>query len=328
MIITLLECEDWEKEFFKKRLFEHELHFVDGPIENGLPANTEVLVCFIYSQVTADVVSSLNNLKLICTRSTGFDHIDLEACKQHGVVVKNVPFYGENTVAEHTFALILAISRRLVEGVSRVRNGVFDPSGLQGFDLKNKVLGVIGTGHIGQHVIRMANGFEMDVVAFDPFPNQAAQKRLGFRYVGLDELLSSSDIVSLHCPYNEHTHHLLNADNLSKIKQDAVVINTARGGLIHNQALYEAVLDGRVSHAGLDVLEEETNIRKEEQVLRSLYKHHDDLRSMLVDHALMQHPNVLVTPHNAFNSSEAILRILETTADNILVDSEDNVVSY
>ncbi|MFT4250404.1 MAG: NAD(P)-dependent oxidoreductase [Candidatus Woesearchaeota archaeon] len=325
MIITLLECEDWEKEFFKQRLHQHELHFVDEPIESGVPENTEVLVVFIYSPVTQKLLSSLPNVKLVCTRSTGFDHIDLVACASKGVVVKNVPFYGENTVAEHTFALLLAISRRLVEGVLRVRSGVFDPHGLEGFDLKSKTLGVVGTGHIGQHVIRMANGFEMDVVAFDPFPNKAVQRKLGFRYADLNELLATSDIVTLHCPYNEHTHHLLNQDNLSKIKKGAVIINTARGGLIHNEALLSALSDGRVGFAGLDVLEEEVSIREEVEVLSKRRKG-VDVHSMLIDHVLINHPRVVVTPHNAFNSKEALQRILNTTADNILVSSDANVV--
>lgn len=317
MIITLFECEDWEKEFFSKQLPHDELQFIDEPIENGIPENTEALVVFIYSQVTAHMIDSLPNLKLICTRSTGYDHVDVSYAKTKGVQVCNVPFYGENTVAEHTFALLLAISRNIVPGVKRVRTGSFDAKGLEGFDLKDKTLGVIGTGHIGQHVIRMAKGFEMKVVAYDPFPNYEKEEELGFTYLGLDDLLKNSDVVTLHCPYNDHTHHLLDHDNLASIKPGAVLLNTARGGLINSESLLAAIQDGRISAAGLDVIEEEGHIKEERQILSREWRAHTDMHRLLVGHVLIHLPNVLVTPHNAFNSREALTRILESTVKNI-----------
>jgi D-lactate dehydrogenase len=326
MIITFFECEQWEQDFFTQRLPNHQLQFIDEPIANGVPENTEVLCVFIYSQVSKETIDSLPNLKQICTRSTGFDHVDIDHAKSKGISIYNVPFYGENTVAEHTFALLLAISRQIIDGAARVRAGSFDPHGLRGFDLKDKTFGVIGTGHIGQHVIRMANGFEMNVIAYDPFPKDGLAKKMNFTYVGLDELLSQSNVISLHCPYNDHTHHLLNQDNMQQIQQGTVLLNTARGGLVHNQALLDALQDGRISAAGLDVLEEECHIREEAQILSSEYRKSCDLHAMLVDHALITHPKVLVTPHNAFNSQEALERILDTTVHNIADSDKANKV--
>ena len=316
MKIVFYECEAWEQEFFRGRLQDHELVFVDEDIKERVE-DADVLVPFIYSQVTAHVLERMPSLKMVATRSTGFDHVDVNACREREVTVCNVPFYGENTVAEHTFALLLAVSRNIVDSVSRVRAGSFDAHGLEGFDLKNRVLGVIGTGHIGQHVIRMAKGFEMHVIAYDPFPNHQAQHELGFEYVGLDDLLKRSDIVTLHCPYNEHTHHILDHDNLAHIKPGAVLINTARGGLVNSEALLAAIQDGRLSAAGLDVIEEEAHIKEERQILSREFRAQTDLHKMLVGQVLIHLPNVLVTPHNAFNSREALLRILETTAQNV-----------
>lgn len=316
MKIVFYECESWEQEYFRERLSGHELVFVDGDLQEEV-VDAQVLVTFIYSRVTRAVLESMPSLELVATRSTGFDHVDVHACKERSITVCNVPFYGENTVAEHTFALLLAISRNVVDGVSRVRAGSFDAHGLEGFDLKGKTLGVIGTGHIGQHVIRMANGFDMHVLAYDPFPNHEAQHELGFSYVGLDELLERSDVVTLHCPYNEHTHHLLDHDNLARIKPGAVLINTARGGLVNSEALLASLQDGRLSAAGLDVIEEEAHIKEERQILSREFRAQTDLHKMLVGQVLIHLPNVLVTPHNAFNSREALLRILDTTASNI-----------
>ncbi len=316
MKIVFYECESWEQEYFTEQLAGHELVFVEESIEQRV-VDGDVLVPFIYSEVSRAVIEQMPSLQLVATRSTGFDHVDVAACKERGVTVCNVPFYGENTVAEHTFALLLAISRQVVSSVKRVRAGSFDARGLEGFDLKDKVLGVIGTGHIGQHVIRIARGFGMRVVAYDPFPNYDVERELGFTYMGLDDLLSRSDVVTLHCPYNEHTHHLLDHDNIHKVKEGAVLLNTARGGLVNSEALLAALQEGRLSAAGLDVLEEEGHIKEERQILSREWRAHTDLHKLLVGHVLIHLPNVLVTPHNAFNSREALTRILDTTIKNV-----------
>lgn len=318
MKLAVFECEDWQEDYLKERLSDFTLVFFREPLTPEIvPADADGLVVFVWSPVTKEVLDAAPNVQFVATMSTGFDHIDLDACKEKGVSVSTVPLYGANTVAEHTFALLLAISRNLLSSVQRVRAGLFDPKGLRGWDLKGKTLGVVGTGNIGQHVIKMARAFQMPVLAYDPFPKEGLDHELGFTYTDLDHLVAHSDVVTLHCPYNEHTHHLLNDHNLSFIKHGAVVINTARGGLIDEAALLRALQEGRVSAAGLDVLEQEASIREEYQVLSPDFHKEHNLHQVVLEHALIHHPRVIVTPHNAFNSQEALTRILDTTVENV-----------
>jgi D-lactate dehydrogenase len=254
---------------------------------------------------------------MITTRSTGFDHIDLAGAKEKKIIVCNVPFYGENTVAEHTFALILALSRRLPESVDRAKKGDFSLDGLRGFDLKGKTLGIVGLGHIGQHVARIAKGFEMKVVAYDLKQDKKLAKEMGFNYASLEELLSKSDIITLHAPYNKTTHHLINSENINLIKKGAYLVNTARGALIQTEALLKSLSIGVLAGAGLDVLEEECFIKEEAQLLSKEFPKTCDLKTVLRNHILLQQKNVIATPHNAFNSNEALMRILDTTVLNI-----------
>ena len=275
-----------------------------------------VISPFIYSDISTKVISKAKKLKLISTRSTGFNHIDLTAAKKRKISVANVPYYGENTVAEHTFALILALSRNLHKAYVRTIRNDFSLSGLQGFDLREKTLGVIGAGSIGVHVIKMAKGFGMKVIATDTKPNHILTELLDFNYVSLDELLSRSDIITLHCPYNQHTHHLINMNNIKKIKKGALFINTARGGIIEPKALYYAVEKGIFGGAGLDVFEGEELIREENQMLtKNVSVEH--LETLLKTNILLKRENVIITPHMAFDSIEAVERILDTTVENI-----------
>jgi D-lactate dehydrogenase len=257
------------------------------------------------------------SLKLIATRSTGYDHIDLAAAKARGISVANVPFYGENTVAEFAFALILSLSRRIPEAREHTTRGSFSPTGLRGFDLAGKTLGVVGVGHIGAHMIRMAQGFDMKVVGFDPYPNAELAHTLNFTYASLTDLLAASDVITLHVPYNEHTHHLINKGNISAVKKGAYLINTARGAVVETEALVEALRSGTLAGAGLDVLEEEGDMADEMKLLTSPHPKEEELKIALENHYLITHPRVIVTPHCAFNTAEAVRRILDTTISNI-----------
>src|SRR3989338_1335762 len=199
--IAFFELEPWEKEYFLKNLKSYKLQFIDKHLnEKNINQITDVdAICiFIYSAVNRKILDKLPNLKLITTLSTGFDHIDLKECKKRKIAVCNVPHYGENTVAEHTFALILNLTRMIHKAYERTVRGDFSIDGLRGIDLQEKVLGVVGSGSIGQHVIRIAKGFEMKVVAFDVKRNLKLAKKLGFSYVSFDELLKNSDIITLH----------------------------------------------------------------------------------------------------------------------------------
>ena len=292
--------------------------------------DAEVISVFIYSKLTEELLSHFSNLKFIATRSTGFDHIDLDTCVKNQILVSNVPYYGENTIAEHTFGLILALSRNIHKSYIRTTRNDFSIEGLKGFDLKKKTLGVVGAGRIGLHVIRVAKAFGMDVLAYDVKKDQFLADVLGFTYVSLEDLLAQSDIISLHVPYNTHTHHLINKDNIRLIKKGAILINTARGGIVDTEALLEALDQGILSGAGLDVLEGEELILEDK---RMVYDPSDleTMTNLVKDHILLSKDNVVFTPHIAFYSQEALERIIDTTIENIAafcLGSKLNVVKF
>lgn len=318
--IAFFEIEGEEKKYIKRRFDKNYiLEFHKEPltaVNRDLAKDADVVSVFIYSKLTEAVMSSLPKLKLIATRSTGFNHINLDAAQRRGISVCNVPYYGENTVAEHTFALILALSRNLHRAYVRSIQGNFSLEGLRGFDLKDKTIGIIGAGSIGTHVIKMAKGFGMNIVVFDPMQNHILEEILEFKYVSLDELLATSDIISLHCPYNENTHYLINMDNIGKVKKGALFINTARAGLIEPSALYHAIDSGIFSGAGLDVFEGEDLAAEENQML-SKNVSPAEMEALLKRNILLRKENVIITPHIAFDSTEAVERILDTTVGNI-----------
>lgn len=324
MKIAFVETQEWEQKYLAERLKEFECVFISGPnlgTESESADNivdAEILCNFINFPVDEKVLGQLPKLKLIATRSTGFDHIGLKACAARNIAVSNVPTYGENTVAEFAFALLLSLSRKLYPAIKRIREeGRFNYDGLQGFDLKGRTLGVVGAGHIGMHMVRMAKGFDMRVAAYDPHPREELAKQHGFEYLPLDELLKQSDVVSLHVPYLPATHHLIDAKKFKLFKKGSILINTARGGLVDTDSLVEALRNGTLAGAGMDVLEEEGFIKEEAHLLRGGHPNEQQLKIVLADHELMQMDNVLITPHNAFNTREALERILDTTILNI-----------
>lgn len=328
MKIGFFELEGWEEKIIKENLSEgHEIYFFkDKILPSSLfnQADLDVISIFIDSRITKDVLDNFPNLKFITTRSTGFDHIDIKACKGKGILVAYVPGYGDNTVAEFTFGFILNLTRKMYNAIDQVKeNGSFSLKGLRGTDIKGKTIGVIGTGRIGKEVIKIAQGFGMSILAFDPFPDVKFQQEFGLKYVSLKDLLKNSDVISIHCPYNAKTHHLLNKDNIHLIKKGAYLINTARGGIVETEALIEALQQKILSGAGIDVLEEEGEIKDELNFVTNIHPREEELKTMLYDHILMKMPNVLITPHNAFNSQEALERILNTTIENIKGFSRD-----
>lgn len=319
MKAVFYEIEGWEADYIRTKLSGVDVEFRAqefGP--DSLPEDADILSPFVGCRVTKEVLEAMPSLKFITTRSTGYDHINVEAAKAHGIVTSNVPTYGENTVAEYTFALLLDLSRRIYPAIKRVREqGWFSSQGLRGFDLKAKTLGVIGTGHIGANVVQIARGFDMHVVAYDPYPNEALAKKYDFAYVSLEDLLRASDVVTLHVPYLPATHHLLNHENMKLMKPGSVLVNTARGGLIDTEALVALLHSGQLAGAALDVLEEEGYISDEAELLAHGHPKEQQMRALLAAHTIAQMDNVVLTPHNAFNTQEAIRRILDTTAENI-----------
>ncbi|MBN2552843.1 MAG: 2-hydroxyacid dehydrogenase [Spirochaetales bacterium] len=320
MYIYACDLEDWEKERFRQLDDEHRVEFCSGRLAEETieqAAEAEVLSVFVHSELSTSLLGRLPNLRLIATRSTGFDHIDMDYCRQRNITVCNVPTYGDNTVAEHVFALLLSISHRLIESIDRTRRGDFSQAGLQGFDLRGKTLGVVGTGSIGAYVIGIARGFNLQVLAFDVKPDEGLAGRLGFEYVGMEELLARSHIITLHVPLSHKTHHLIGEPEFQQMRQGVILINTSRGTVVDSQALVEALASGKVAAAGLDVLPEEPAIREEAEMLHSVFRKKHNLETLLADHLLLRLRNVYITPHNAFNTREAVGRILDTTVENI-----------
>ncbi|MEK7581823.1 MAG: NAD(P)-dependent oxidoreductase [Patescibacteria group bacterium] len=333
MKVAFFKLEPLEKNYIKNHesMAGHELLFFDHILsKDDIPDNIsfEVASVFVDSIIDSEVISKLPNLKMIATRSTGYDHIDMETAKKNGIVVTNVPAYGENTVAEFTFALLLTLSRKIFESHHRIKEeGSFNLNGLRGFDLKGKILGVVGTGRIGVHVIKIAKGFDMKVIANDTFPNKDLAKEMGFEYVSLEEVLEKSDVITLHVPYIKETHHLINKNNTKLIKKGAYLINTSRGSIVETEALVGALKNGNLAGAGLDVLEEEGAIKDELNFLTQGHPEEHNLKTILADHVLIDMPNVVITPHNAFNTFEALQRILNTTLWNISSFAKSEVVN-
>ncbi|MGO8771219.1 MAG: hydroxyacid dehydrogenase [Mycobacterium sp.] len=320
MKIIIVEAEQWEQSLCSRLESEHQVVYSTVALTRDTIdgfADAEVISPFVDSRLDAELLARLPRLRLVATRSTGFDHIDLDYCAVHRIMVCNVPDYGDSTVAEHVFALLLGLARHLVDAAERTRRGVFTRSGLRGFELQGKVLGVIGTGRIGRRVIEIARGFGMTVVATDLYPDHTAAARLGFRYAALVDTLAAADVLTLHVPATADTVHLISDREFAIMKPDMVLINTARGPVVDVAALIRALTAGQVAAAGLDVLPEEPVVREEAEIFRNRAIAEPQLKTLVANHVLLGLPNVLVTPHNAYNTSEALHRIIQTTLDNI-----------
>jgi D-lactate dehydrogenase len=248
--------------------------------------DAEIISTFITTPFPRSIIEKLPKLKLLCTRSVGYDHIDIDACREKGITVCNVPDYGSHVIAEHVFALLLSTLRHIREGEERVESGTFDYHGLRGMALKGKTLGILGTGKIGRKVAKIAHGYEMCILAADQCRTVELETELGVQYVPFEELLKQSDILTLHVPATKETEHLLNDAAFSQMKDGVVLVNTARGSLIDSQALLKALKSGKVGYALLDVLEHEQNFKENETLIR--------------------HPKVVTTPHIAFYADDSM----------------------
>jgi D-lactate dehydrogenase len=253
--------------------------------------DAEAVSCFITTKFSKDILDQLLELKLLCTRSVGFDHIDLEECGRRGIIVCHVPDYGSHVIAEHAFALLLGTMRHISEGDRRVREGRFEYQGLRGMALDGKTIGIVGTGKIGRKMAKIAHGFNMRILAYDVFQVPELTEQFGLKYVELPELLKESDIVSLHAPSLPATKHMINRDTIAMMKNGAILINTARGSLVDPEALLEGLDKGKIGYALLDVLEHEANVKE--------------------DSRLVHHPKVVTTPHIAFYADDSVRNMYE-----------------
>lgn len=323
MKAVFFECDRDDRNYYRRLNELADLTFYRGTVQDVVGAGhgawdeCGIVSTFVRSELKQPDIERFPSLRLICTRSTGFDHIDLGETAHRGITVSNVPSYGENTVAEHTFALILALSRNLRRAYLQSRTGKLDPAALQGFDLEGKVLGVVGAGRIGLHAIKIGKGFGMRVLAFDVRQDGFLAELMGFTYVPLDQLLRQADVITLHAPYTQSTHHLINRETLKEVKRGALIINTARGELIDTEALVWALDEGILGGAGLDVLEGEGLMGEEDLELLRRETGRQKLLTLITNNILMNRENVIITPHIAFNSAEAVERIRLETVKNI-----------
>jgi D-lactate dehydrogenase len=316
MRTLLYSCQTYDRESFLSADVpaDIELHFQPArlTLDTVALADQYPVVCaFINDDLSAPVLERLaaGGTKLIALRSAGFNHVDLPTAQRLGLSVVRVPAYSPHAVAEHAVALILSLNRHLHRAYNRTRDGDFTLHGLTGFDLVGKTVGVVGTGQIGATFARIMAGFGCQLLAYDPFPNPQVEA-LGARYLPLDQLLAQAQMVSLHCPLNEHTRHLINQASLQRMQRGAMLINTGRGALVDTPALIEALKSGQLGYLGLDVYEEEAQLFFED---RSDLPLQDDVLARL-----LTFPNVVVTAHQAFLTKEALGAIAQTTLNNIM----------
>jgi len=318
MITTaLFDAKPYDREYFARAAgadrIKWRFHGFRLSTETASAAKGAQAVCvFVNDQADRaclEVLAALG-VKLIALRCAGYNNVDLVAAKALGLAVVRVPAYSPHAVAEHTVALLLTLNRKIHRAYNRVRELNFSLSGLVGFDLHGKTVGIVGTGRIGRITAQIFRGFGTEVIACDPFPSDEWAAAHGIRYVDFDSLLAASDIISLHLPLLPETHHLLNAQTLSRTKPGVVIVNTSRGKLIDTAALIAALKAGSVGGVALDVYEEEAGVFFEDlsgQVLQD-----DELSRLLT------FPNVLITAHQAFLTHEALSEIARVTTENLL----------
>jgi D-lactate dehydrogenase len=275
-----------------------------------LAAGFAAVCCFVNDVLDAEIIAALKNggTRLIAMRCAGFNQVDLRAAEQHGITVVRVPAYSPHAVAEHAVGMIMTLNRKFHKAYNRVREGNFNLDGLLGFDLHGRTVGIIGTGKIGLCTAQILLGFGCKVLAFDPFPNSECEK-LGAKYVPLDELLTTSDIISLHCPLTPGTSHIINDTAFAKMKRGVMLVNTSRGALVDARAAINALKSGQLGYLGMDVYEEEADLFFEDLSNRII---HDDVFTRL-----LSFNNVLITGHQAFFTRNALEQIARATIENI-----------
>ena len=313
--ISFFSTQSYDKSFFEKynANFGFELEFFEVQLNSrtvSLIENTAIVCVFVNDVVDAEVIEKLaeKGVKIIALRCAGFNNVDLIAAKKSGIRVCRVPSYSPEAVAEHAMAMILTLNRKTHKAYNRVREQNFSLNGLLGFDLHGKTVGIIGTGNIGKAFAKIVLGFGCKVLAFDISKDQEIEK-LGVRYETLETIFKSADIISLHCPLNDKTKHMINKSSLSQMKDNIMLINTSRGGLINTPDIIEALKDAKVGYLGIDVYEQEEKLffkDLSEDIIQD-----DDIQR------LMSFPNVLVTAHQAFFTNEALTQIATTTFENV-----------
>ncbi|ASB51112.1 hydroxyacid dehydrogenase [Alkalitalea saponilacus] len=315
MKIALFSSKSYDKEYFERfkpqagieiRYFKSALNEDTTELAKGF----DVVCVFVNDQINSTVLKYLkeHGTRLIALRCAGFNNVDLDAAQDYGIKVVRVPAYSPNAVAEHAMALILTLNRKTHKAYNRVREGNFSLERLTGFNVHRKTIGVIGTGKIGKAFCNICLGFGANVMAYDIHPDSELEKK-GVVYSSIENLFKNSDIISLHCPLNDNTRHMINKDAFKIMKDGVMLINTSRGALVDTKAAIKALKKHKLGYFGIDVYEQEENLF-----------FHDHSENIIEDEVIMRlisFPNVLITSHQAFFTHEALEEITTTTYQNI-----------
>ncbi len=313
MKIAFFNTKSYEQEFFDRFNTVHEIDYLPLQLNektSALAAGHEAVCVFVNDKINKETIRLLKavGVRLIALRCAGYNNVDLQAAGEAGIKIVRVPAYSPYAVAEHAVALILTLNRKTHKAYNRVREGNFSLEKLMGFDLHGKTVGVIGTGKIGSLFAQMMIGFGCNIIAYDLYPDTSLLSH-GVIYSKLEDLLSKSDIISLHCPLTPETKHIINERTISMMKKGAMLINTSRGGLIEANAVVNALKAHHLAYLGIDVYEQEENVF-----------FHDLSETIIQDDILMRlmsFPNVLITSHQGFFTEEALTQIAQTTLENI-----------
>ena len=315
MKVVFFSTQPYDIQFFNlyKDDFGFELVYFESALTKktaALAENAEAVCVFVNDKLTSEVIDllALQGVKIIALRCAGFNNVDLEAAKRNGIKVCRVPAYSPEAVAEHAVAMLLTLNRKTHKAYNRVREQNFSLHGLLGFDVHNKSVGVVGTGNIGKAFCKIMLGFGCKVSAFDIIANRDLEA-IGVEFKPLQEVLEC-DIISLHCPLNDQTKHIINDSTIAMMKKGVMLLNTSRGGLIDTKAVIQALKSGQIGYLGIDVYEQE-----EKLFFRDLSS--DIIQDDLIQR-LMSFPNVLITAHQAFFTEDALSQISTTTLKNIL----------
>ncbi len=315
MRIIFFDSKSYDKEYFRKHNddYGYYMKFLTDKLTLDtveLVKGYDVVCAFVNDEITKEIIDELvkYGIKLIALRSAGYNNVDFNYAKDKINVVR-VPAYSPHSIAEHTIGLILTLNRKIHKAYLRTRDGNFSLSGLLGFDLYNKTIGIIGVGKIAITLIKIVKGFGMNVIAYDPFKNESLANELDFKYVELDELYKNSDIISLNCPLTKETKYMINEDTMKLMKDGVMIVNTGRGALVDSIDLIEALKDKKVGAAALDVYEEESDYFFEDFSTDII---EDDILARL-----LSFNNVLITSHQGFFTREALDEIAKVTLENI-----------
>lgn len=313
MKIAFFGTRPYDTTWFKKlnEEYNYEIKFLRPnltPDTVALADGYDAVCAFVNAVIDESVLNYMgaHNIRLLLMRCAGYNNIDLDAANKNGITVLRVPSYSPEAVAEHAMALAQAANRRIHKAYSKTRNNDFTLVGLNGINLYGKTAGIIGTGKIGAAMARICHGYGMKVIGYDNYENPSLKDFV--EYVSLDELLSRSDLISLHCPLFESTHHIINKDTISKMKDGVILVNTSRGGLIDTDALISGIRNGKFHAVGLDVFEEEGDVVFNDMSM-------EFMKDSTVAR-LLQFPNVILTAHQAFLTEEALEEIAKTTLEN------------